>query len=474
MNNITTNVTVALSMTLCGTAVVTAAPKAKTDAAKQPNVIVILIDDLGYGDIEPFGSTRNKTPNLNVMAEQGICFTSFYAAALSSPSRASLMTGCYPKRVGLSTGSWHGVIMPNDTHGLDPDEFILPEVFKAQGYVTGCFGKWHLGDQEAFLPPQQGFDEYYGIPYSNDLWQLHSGSSKWKYAPENIPVLRGNEIVDNIVDMKDQANLCKMVTDAAIDFIKENRKNPFFAYIPHAFIHQPRNARDEFYNEEIPYDNVKMASDLKYYSSERAQAAIQEVDWSVGEIFKTLKKLGLDDNTLVIFTSDNGGNNTGSSNAPFSGFKGSTQEGGIRVPTIMWWQGVIESGSSSDEVASIMDILPTMAGIVGTELPKGRKIDGKNILPLMRGDEGAKSPWDALFFHSKGVLESMRSGNWKYFANGRLYDLDSDPAEKKNIAKDNPEVIAKMEKYIDAMHKDLDNPLNCRMPGYNKDPKPIF
>ncbi len=466
MNSIRTISTCALSMTICATAT--------AEEAKQPNVIVILIDDMGYGDIEPFGSTTNCTPNLNVMAEQGICFTSFYAAALSSPARAALMTGCYPKRVGLSTGSWHSVIMPNDTHGLDPEEFILPEVFKEQGYVTGCFGKWHLGDQMEFMPMQQGFDEFYGLPYSNDLWSLHNGSKRWKYAPGSIPIMRGNEIVDNIVDMKGQAQLCKMVTDAAIEFIEDNCDKPFFAYIPHAFIHQPRNARDEFYDEEIPYDNITMANNLKYYCAQRAQAAIQEVDWSVGEIFKTLQELGIDDNTLVIFTSDNGGNSTGSSNAPFRGFKGSTQEGGIRVPTIMWWSDVIAAGSTTDEIASIMDILPTRASIVGTQLPEGRKMDGKDILPIMCGEEGAKTPWEALFFHNRGVLESARSGKWKYFANGSLYDLESDPAEKSNVAEDNPEVIAEMKRLFLQMHKDLDSPLNCRMPGYNSDPKPLL
>ncbi|MEO0416343.1 MAG: sulfatase-like hydrolase/transferase, partial [Verrucomicrobiota bacterium] len=249
----------------------------------KPNFVVIFIDDLGYGDIGPFGSTKNSTPHLDRMAEEGRTLTSFYLASpVCTPSRASLMTGCYPQRVGLEKGSGHIVLFPGDKHGLHPDEITIADSLKAQGYATGCFGKWHLGDQPQFLPTAQGFDEYYGIPYSNDMWP---GLKRWAFPP--LPILRGTEIEELVPDMDAQALLCKKFTDEATQFMRDHKDEPFFVYLPHAFVHSPRQASPEF------------ATDGK--SPEQGQ--VEEVDWSVGQVLDTIRELGIEEKTFVLFTS---------------------------------------------------------------------------------------------------------------------------------------------------------------------------
>lgn len=452
-----------------------ATPCIYASEAQRPNIIYILVDDLGYADIEPFGSKVNETPNLNKMADEGICFTSCYATPLSSPSRAAIMSGCYPKRIGLATGSWFITLMNQDAYGLNPDEFILPEVLNSKGYTTGCFGKWHLGDQFEFLPCQQGFDEFYGLPYSNDLWPSHPGSINWKYKPEDLPIMRGNKVDKVITTMQEQGELCNLITTEAVDWIKKNHNTPFFAYIPHAFIHTPRNARDKFYSSPIPYDHKRLASEPSYYAKERIYASVKEVDWSVGKIMQILKELGIDDNTLVIFTSDNGGTKE-SSNAPLRGYKGSTYEGGIRVPAIFWWKGHFVEGAYSDEIITLMDIMPTIADIVDCPLPKepSKKIDGHSILPLLEGDKRAKSPWDVFLYHRRGILEAVRCGDWKLFDKGELYNLKNDVEEKYNVASKNPEIVKRLRGELIKAHADLDDPINCRLPGINKDPQPLI
>lgn len=316
---------------------------ADTSKAKgKPNFVVIFIDDMGYGDIGPFGSTINRTPHLDRMAKEGMRLTSFYVAApVCTPSRAALMTGCYPKRVGLATGSWSGVLFPKDSHGLNPQEITIAEVVGGAGYATGCFGKWHLGDQPEFLPTNQGFDTYFGIPYSNDMWPPHPPAARWKSGVCPLPVLQGEKVVDVVEDMDDQADLCKRFTDQAVAFIRRNRERPFFVYLPHSFIHHPRAARKEFLeragiDSDTKLDGERMIREHEYFLRQRTRAEIEEVDWSVGQILNTLRELGLAENTLVLFTSDNGGA-SGCVNAPLRGGKGSTFEGGMREPTLAWW-----------------------------------------------------------------------------------------------------------------------------------------
>ena len=441
---------------------------------RPPNFVVIFIDDMGYGDIEPFGSTINKTPHLNQMAAEGMKLTSFYVAApVCTPSRAALMTGCYPKRVGLAVGSVHSVLLAKDSHGLNPSEKTIAEVLKDAGYVTGCFGKWHLGDQPEFLPTNHGFDKFFGIPYSNDIWPHNLRRDRVVPAYPPLPVMRDGSVIDIVEDMSDQAQLCKRFTDEAVSFIKDNGDKPFFVYLPHASIHHPRSAPTEFLDRagrERNLDQQKMASDHKYALSQRTRASIEEVDWSTGQILKCIRALGLDENTLVIFTSDNGPA-SGASSGPLRGNKGKTLEGGMREPTIAWWPGTIPANSTCDQVATAMDLLPTFAGLAGGNVPDDRIIDGKNIAALLRGEAGAKSPYKAFFYHRRGKLEAVRSGKWKLTTKGELYDLDNDIGERKNVASQNSNVVERLNSYLKASRADLDNPKNRRQVGRNANPK---
>ncbi len=239
------------------------------NAADKPNFVVIFIDDMGYGDIGPFGSTVNKTPELDRMATEGRVFTTFYVASgVCTPSRAALMTGCYPQRVGLARGSGHAVLFPGDAHGLHPDEVTIAETLKAVGYTTGCFGKWHLGDQSQFLPTAQGFDTYFGIPYSNDMWPALK-----RFQCPDLPILRNTKVVDLVKDMADQATLCRRFTEEATKFIRENKDRPFFVYLPHAFVHGPRQASPRFMAQGKTVE----------------QAQVEEVDWSIGQSLNTIR-----------------------------------------------------------------------------------------------------------------------------------------------------------------------------------------
>ncbi len=440
----------------------TVAPMTSLDSADgaPPNFVVIFIDDMGYGDIGPFGSTINHTPNLDRMAEEGMKLTSFYVAApVCTPSRAALMTGCYPKRVGLAKGSFHAVLFPGDKHGLHPDEITIAELLREAGYATGCFGKWHLGDQPQFLPTSQGFDEYFGLPYSNDMWHGHQG---WHFTP--LPLVRGVEAVGEVKTMEDQAQLCKLFTDEAIAFIRRNKDRPFFAYLPHAFIHHPRAAREPFLARAKNPDRV-------------TGAQIEEVDWSVGQVVDTLRQLKLEERTLVIFTSDNGGAR-GCVNRPLRGGKGSAFEGGMREPTLAWWPGEIPAGSVCNELVTAMDLLPTFAHLAGTSVPQDRIIDGKDVAALLRARPGAKSPHDAFFYYRGNNLAAVRSGPWKLFADGRLYNLDQDISETENIAAKHPEVVARLEKLLARAREDLgdgEKPgKDCRPVGSAENPRVIL
>ncbi|HUT12670.1 MAG TPA: sulfatase, partial [Thermoguttaceae bacterium] len=342
---------------------------------RPPNFVIIYCDDLGYGDIGPFGSEKHRTPNLDRMAAEGRRFTDFYVTSgVCSPSRSSLMTGCYPKRVGLHQNeTGRGVLFPGNHRGLNPEEITIAEVLKARGYATAVVGKWHLGDQPEFLPTRQGFDSYFGIPYSNDMghWK-----PQWQYPA--LPLMRDEKVIET---EPDQSQLTPRYTAEAIEFITAHKDEPFFLYLPHTFPHVPLYASERFKGKSAngPFGD-----------------AVEEIDWSTGEILGAIEQLGIDSRTLVIFTSDNGAQNgPGGSNAPLRGFKGSTWEGGMREPCIMRWPGKIPAGTTCRELAGTLDLMPTLAKLAGTSAPADRIIDGKDIRPLLFGEEGARSPREA-------------------------------------------------------------------------------
>lgn len=470
------------------------------DRPERPNVIFINIDDLGYADIEPFGSEKNRTPHLKQMAAEGRKLTCFYAAPVCSPSRAGLMTGCYPKRVLPIPG----VLFPSGAVGLHPNEVTMADTLKEAGYVTACVGKWHLGDQPEFMPTSQGFDYYLGIPYSNDMGTAAEGSKSDLGKP--IPVvkppsealiaghgadetgLKGNQqpplpLVENLkvvgrVKQDEQQGIVETYTTAAVKFIRENKDKPFFLYLPHSAVHFPL------------YPGKKWAGKSEHglYSD-----WVEEVDWSVGQVLDTVRDLQLDKKTLVIFTSDNGGTSRGS-NGPLRGFKGSTWEGGMRVPTIAWWPETIPANTSTDAVTGMIDILPTVAFLAGAKLPDDRKRDGLNIWPVLSAEPSAAG--HEVFYYFRGFrLEAVRSGPWKLHfvsrqtatnaknrkasqnpnAQPALYNLENDIGEKDNVYEMNPEIVAQLQAIADAVEADLGTEKigpGCRELGRVPHPEP--
>ncbi len=426
--------------------------KAGTPFPKKPNVIIVFVDDMGYGDLACYGSKKNRTPNLDQMAGEGIRFTDFYVTSgVCTPSRSSLMTGCYPRRVDLQANErpmgsvGRQVLFPESKKGLNPKEITIAEVFKNKGYATACIGKWHLGDQQVFLPTRQGFDYYFGIPYSNDMGRPSCP----------LPLMRNEEVIEAPAD---QNTLTKRYTEEAISFIKKNKNKPFFIYLPHAMPHAPVHASDQF--------RGKSANGI--YGD-----AIEEIDWSMGEINRALKENGLDNNTLVIFASDNGADKRyGGSNLPLSGWKGSTLEGGMRVPCLMRWPGVIPPGKVCNKLATTLEILPTMASLVSFKLPENTVIDGKNMLALMT-DPDTQSPREVLYYYQLEQLQAVRSGIWKLvvpsdsalanihqgtFGPGKklaLFNLDNDIKEARDVSADHPEIVAQLMKYAGQAKKEL-------------------
>jgi arylsulfatase A-like enzyme len=427
--------------------------------SKTPNFIVIFTDDQGYEDIGCFGSPKIKTPNLDKLAAEGRKFTSFYSAnSVCSPSRAALMTGCYPTRVSVP-----GVLFPRHKEGLNPDEITIAELLKTKGYATSCIGKWHIGHKPKFLPTRQGFDSYYGIPYSNDMTidpeaklaadiNLREGFTIDRIKNEKpkknlVPLMRNEEVVEYPCD---QTTLTKRYTEEAVKFIEKNENKPFFLYLPHTMPHIPLFASKNFKgkSERGPYGDT-----------------IEEIDWSVGEIMKTLRENNLDENTLVIYTSDNGPwklkEGRGGSAYPLRGYKFQTYEGGMRVPCIMSWKGKIPSGTVCDEIGATIDLLPTFANLAGAKIPDDRIIDGKNIWPIISGKEGALSPHDIYYYYKGNRLESARQGKWKIRRSGKksqsveLYNLEDDISESENLSTKNPEIIELMLKKMDKFDKDL-------------------
>ena len=430
-----------------------AAPSAK------PNIVILFIDDMGYGDIGPFGNQVNQTPHLDRMAEEGIKFTQFYVANTAcTPSRSALLTGTYAHRIGMDGGNGNlAVTFPGDSRGLNPNEITIAEMLRENGYATGCFGKWHLGDQPQFMPLAQGFDTYFGIPYSNDMWPLHTSKNpitKRKYEP--LPVMSQDQAVAHVEDGVDQSLLAEVFTDKAIAFIKKNQKKPFFCYIPHAHVHKPRYARPEY---------------LKRAEGNVDRAHVEEIDDSTGRVLQTLKDLKLDRNTLVIFTSDNGAA-SGMSSGPLRGGKGGPKyEGHMRVPTLAWWPGTIPAGSISKEIGVTTDLLPSLAKLTGSKVPDDRIIDGKDISDVLLGKKDAQSPHQLHYYENEGI----RRGDWKLVKKGsrsELYDLSKDPGERKDLSRSHPELVKELNRALQKHAASI--AANLRPAGFAKRPKPIL
>ena len=449
------------------------------NAEERPNIVIINLDDAGYGDFSYNGAIGYKTPNIDKLASEGVKFTQFLVAQpVSGASRAGLLTGCYPNRVGMS-----GAPYPNSPTGINPDEMTIAELVKQQGYATAIFGKWHLGDATQFLPLQNGFDEYYGIPYSNDMWPFHPLLKIFG----DLPTIKGNKIVGYNTD---QTQFTTDFTNYAVNFIRKNRKNPFFLYLAHPMPHVPLAVSDKFkgQSEQGLYGDVMM-----------------EIDWSVEQILQTLQKYGLEENTLIVLTSDNGPwinyGNHGGSTAGLKEGKGATFEGGNRVPCVIYWKGVTVAGSTCNRLTSNIDLFPTIAEITESPLP-AKKIDGVSLLPLIKGDDSANPRKDFVYYYGENNLEAVTNGAFKLIfphtyrsyeshlpandgAHGKttnikletplLFDLRRDIGERYNVIDKYPEIVKELTKIADAYRKDIGDDLtgatglNKRKPGYSKD-----
>jgi len=460
-----------VSFLIAGTAVT-------LDAAdRPPNVIIIFTDDQGYQDVGSFGAEGFDTPHLDRMAEEGRIFTHWYAAQpVCSASRTALLTGCYPNRIGI-----HGALGPGSRHGIAASELTLAEMFREEGYATAAFGKWHLGDHEKFLPTNHGFDEYFGIPYSNDMWPFHPTAGD-RFPP--LPLLEGTERL-RFADEHDQRMLTTWLTTRSVDFINRNRERPFFLYVPHPQPHVPLFVSDRFAGstQRGLYGDV-----------------IAEIDWSVGEILNAVRTNGLAEDTFVLFTSDNGpwlsyGTHSGSA-LPLREGKGTAWEGGVREPCVMWWPGTIPAGTTCDVAAMNIDILPTFSARIGAELPD-HAIDGKDIWPLITGEVGATSPHEAYWFYYKqNELHAVTDGTWKLYLphqyrtlNGEpggdggtpvpyasarteteLYHLERDISETDNVADENPDVVARLLAEAEKARDELGDRLTKREGSGSREP----
>ena len=451
----------------------TVTPLLAQSTERKPNVIVILADDLGYGDLSCYGAQDIATPNIDRMATEGAKFNSFYVSPVCSPTRAALMTGSHSTRVGIG-----GVMFPRNNHGLNANEITLPELLKDQGYATAIIGKWHLGNDDVFQPLNHGFDYWYGTPSSNSQFyyptiKRYSDDCVFRegYTRDGIlkretaacPLVRNNVVIEVPAD---QTQFTQRYTRETIRFIAENKNKPFFVYVAHNMPHIPLHASEKF----VGSSNRGIYGDT-----------IQELDWSTGEILRSLKELGLDKNTLVIFTSDNGPNTgKGGSAGPMAGGKGSTLEGGVRVPFVARWPGKIPAGTKSDDAITGMDLLPTLTRLAGGDVPEDRVIDGKDILPLLTGKPNARSPHQAIYYLRGRGVQAIRIGDWKYrIATDKpskekkskrqaaskakpkkvevetLYNLADDIGERNNLIAKRPEIAARMKKQIDDFRTEL-------------------
>ncbi len=442
---------------------------------RPPNFLIILCDNLGYGDTGCYGSKKHRTPHVDQLAREGLRFTDFYVTSgVCTPSRASLMTGCYPRRVNLHTDAKGGAVLrPVSPKGLHPDEITIAELLKGQGYATALIGKWHLGDQLEFLPTRQGFDYYFGIPYSDDMTQRKG--QPWP----PLPLMKNEKVIEAPVNRN---LLTKRYTEEVIDFIGRHNKQPFFIVLSHAM---PGSTQKPFASEAFRGKSANGS----YGDS------VEEIDWSTGQVLAALQKENLDDNTLVIWTSDNGAprrNPPQGSNLPLSGWGYGVSEGGMRVPCLMRWPGHIPPGKICSELAGTIDLLPTLVKLAGGKLPKDRIIDGKNIWPLMSGKENAKSPHQAYFFYDGEQLQAVRSGKWKLYlplevkvvrgreaeknVPGKLFDLSQDLTESQNLFSGQPQVVKRLLTFATQARQDLGDwkhtGKNQRPSGWNPNPSP--
>jgi arylsulfatase A len=452
----TIGLTTAVAMTGCSRSLEVSSTD---DKGRRPNFVIIFIDDMGYADVGCFGARGYPTPNIDRMAAEGMRFTDFYAASsVCTPSRAALLTGCYPQRVGLPN-----VLGPRANIGISNQEVTIAQMLKPLGYATACYGKWHLGHHPQFLPTRHGFDDYFGLPYSNDMWPKHPEAPK-DYP--DLPLIEGDKIVQL---NPDQTQLTTWYTEHAVRFIEKNKDSPFFLYLPHSMCHVPLFVSNKF----------KGRSQRGLFGD-----VIMELDWSVGQILSTLKRLGIDGDTMVVFCSDNGpwlsyGDHAGSAE-PLREGKGTTFDGGQREPTIMRWPGRIPAGRLCHEPACTMDLLPTIARLTGATLPD-HTIDGKDIWPLMAGEPGAKSPHEAFFYYRGWALQAVRSGKWKLHLphsyatladrpggtggipakyeqaniSIALFDLENDIGEQHNVASEHSDVVERLTQMAEKMRQDL-------------------
>lgn len=446
-------------------------------ASVRPNVVLIFMDDMGYGDLSCYGALGYTTPNIDRLAIEGTRFTNFLTAqAVCTASRTALMTGCYPNRLSMS-----GALAPWATTGLHPDEETLAELLKERGYATGIFGKWHLGHHPEFMPRRQGFDEYFGLPYSNDMWPINYdgtpaiSGNKARYPL--LPMIDGDTPVDSIRTLADQDELTRRLTERAVSFINKNHKRPFFLYLPHQMPHVPIGASARFRGKT----GEGLYADM-----------MQEIDWSAGEVMRALKTNGLEKNTLVIFTSDNGpwltfGNHAGSSGGLREG-KGTTYEGGHRVPCLMRWPGVVPGGRVCNKLLTTMDILPTVTKLCGARLPR-RPIDGVDAMALLKGDDSQTPRTEFYYYYRANSLEAVRRGNFKlvfahpgrrdegyvrgkdgnkgentesYAIESGLYDLRHDPGERYDLSKQSPDLKADLDALAEKARLDLGDDLQQR------------
>ena len=446
---------------------------------KRPNIVVMLVDNLGYGDLGCYGSSCHRTPHIDRLAGDGMRLTSFYSTSgVCTPSRASLMTGCYPRRVNLHVGGRGTcVLMPVDPKGLHPDEPTIADLLRGQGYATACVGKWHLGDQPPFLPTRHGFDEFYGCPYSEDMVATDQHPER-----PPLPLMHGEEVIEAPADRDD---LTKRYTEESIRFIERNRDRPFFLYLPHAM---PGSTDRPFASPAFqgrsangPYGD-----------------AVEELDWSCGQIMDSLERLGLVDNTLVIWTSDNGAvgwDPPQGSNAPLRGSGYNTSEGGQRMPCIVRWPDAVPAGATRDDVATMMDVVPTAVRLAGGEPTRDRVIDGHDIMSILMDEDDAASPYDerGFFYYHMHQLQAVRSGRWKLYLplenkidnlggnydEGRktpaeLYNVRDDLGETRNVVSEQPDVVARLTALAEGARQDLGDwdreGANQRPAGWVEDP----
>lgn len=472
---------------LLGIFIILSLSTCQNDHGEQPNIVIIFIDDMGYADVGCFGATDYATPNIDRLAKEGMRFANFYASqAVCSASRASLLTGCYSERISI-----YGALHAYSNVGIHSDEVLIPEMLKEKSYATGIFGKWHLGHHQEFLPLNHGFDEFVGLPYSNDMWAVGYDGSKPQKSDDDksdyppLLLFEGNTAIDTIASLEDQAQLTTIYTDRAVEFIHKHKKDPFFLYLPHSMVHVPIAVSDRFKGKS----GKGLFADV-----------MMEVDWSVGEVLNALEENDLSDNTLVIFTSDNGpwlnyGNHAGSA-GPLREGKGSMWEGGPKVSTIMRWPNRIPAGSLNQHLASTIDILPTLCEITDSKLPDN-KIDGISMLPMMMGDELAQTR-EEFYYYYMGDLIAVRKNNWKLvfpheytsyqdveprndgypgpinigvIEEMELYNLAEDIGEQHNVIQDHPEIVQELMVIGDSARSDLGDGIlnmkgkNNRYPG---------